>query len=75
MNLINKVIIYYNIIINKIESFNVMELKKKYESQKKVIDEYENWLMMLLNIIEKSKYRDYNPEIESVKFLIYIDIR
>jgi hypothetical protein len=52
-----------------------MELKKKYESQKKVIEEYENWLMMLLNIMEKSKYRDYNPEIESVKFLIYIDIR
>ena len=52
-----------------------MDLKKKYESQKKVIDEYENWLIMLLNIIEKSKYKDYNGNIEKVKFLVYIDIR
>ena len=52
-----------------------MELKKKYESQKKVIEEYEDWLIMLLNILENSKYKDYMDDIESVKFLIYIDIR
>ena len=56
--------------MNIIDSLNVIDLKKKYESQKKVIDEYENWLIMLLNIIDKSKYKDYNADIESVNFLV-----
>lgn len=52
------------------ENLSFLDLKKKFESQTNVIDEYENWLIMLLNIVAQSKYKDYNGNIELVNFFI-----
>ena len=56
------------IILFNSEDFH--ELKKKLEIEKNIIEEYENSLILLLNILAKTKYVDYIGCIE----LVYITI-
>jgi len=49
---------------------NYEELKKKLESQEKVIQEYENWLVLLLNILSQTKFQNYLKNVELVKFIL-----
>lgn len=46
------------------------ELKKKLETEKNIIEEYENSLILLLNILAKTKYIDYIGCIELVNISI-----
>jgi len=51
-------------------SENVRELKKKIENQANIIDEYENWLILLLNILSQTKYQNHLRNVELVKYVI-----
>lgn len=46
------------------------ELSKKLQSQSNVIDEYENWLVLLLNILTQTRYNSQLRNVELVKFVI-----
>lgn len=51
-------------------SDNLIELNKKIESQTNIIDEYENWLILLLNILSQTKYQNHLRNVELVKLVI-----
>ena len=46
------------------------ELTKKFQSQNNVIEEYENWLALLLNILSQTRYQSQLRNVELVKFVI-----
>ncbi len=50
---------------------NFEDLKNKLESQEKVIQEYENWLVLLLNILSQTtRFQNKLKNVELVKFIL-----